>query len=231
MDVDMQVNDELVMPCAQCCRKHLSAAIASYADTNWSSVNMFDESTGYWHCLVARAFINLTEARQGYESHRLFAIGLLVQAEIECDDPVMCRDIRSLRLSVTANKKSLPTPYYLMAVDWYRAHLYEAEREYPDIRTAVDRDLYYRNNMSEPEFRQAEVNYRLAQLAWLDENIFGTKSQEKGEAHMATKKATKAATKKSAVKPATKAARKVDAVRVVTKSAKKAACKGGKCKK
>ena len=32
--------------------------------------------------------------------------------------------------------------------------------------------------MSEPEFRQAEVNYRLAQLRWLDENVFGLKSVE-----------------------------------------------------
>ena len=46
----MEINDELMIPCAQCCRKHLSAAIAHYADSNanrWSVIN-------YREVLVAR---------------------------------------------------------------------------------------------------------------------------------------------------------------------------------
>ena len=87
-------------------------------------------------------------------------------------------------------------------MEWYRAHVLEAEREYPDIRTAVEREPFYRDNMSEPELRQAEVNYRLAQLRWLDENVFGLKSVEKGEEQMACNKAKKAACKGGKSMPA-----------------------------
>lgn len=194
-----EVNDELTMPCAQCCRKHLSAAIAHYADVDWYIAEKFGEE--YWRCLVARALINLAEAEQGYESHRPFAVGLLVRAEVACEDMGIRRDLRSFRLEVDSGEFP-PVPHRPTTLDWYRAHLCEAEREFPDIRSAVEREPFYRDNMSEPELRQAEVNYRLAQLRWLDENIFGQKSVEKGEEQMACNKAKKAACKGGKSMPA-----------------------------
>lgn len=208
-----EINDELMMPCAACARKHLSAAIAHYADVNWYVADRLGEE--YWRCLVARALINLAETEQGYESHRPFAVGLLVRAEVACDDMGIRRDLRSFRIAVTAGEYP-PVPHRPTTLDWYRAHLCEAEREYPDIRTAVEREPFYRDNMSEPELWQAEVNYRLAQLKWLDENVFGTEPKEKGEADMATKKA---------------AVKKAGAAKAPAACAKKAACKGGKCGK
>ena len=194
-----EINDELMMPCAQCCRKHLSAAIAHYADVNWYIAEKLGEE--YWRCLVARALINLAEAEQGYESHRPFAVGLLVRAEVACEDMGIRRDLRSFRLKVGSGEFP-PVPHRPTTLDWYRAHLCEAEREFPGIRSAVERELFYRDNMSEPELRQAEVNYRLAQLRWLDENIFGTKPVEKGEEQMACNKAKKAAAKGGKAMPA-----------------------------
>ena len=194
-----EINDELMMPCAQCCRKHLSAAIAHYADVNWYIADKLGEE--YWRCLVARALINLAEAEQGYESHRPFAVGLLVRAEVVCEDMGIRRDLRSFRLKVDSGEFP-PVPHRPTTLDWYRAHLCEAEREFPDIRTAVEREPFYRDNMSEPELRQAEVNYRLAQLRWLDENVFGLKSVEKGEEQMACNKAKKAACKGGKSMPA-----------------------------
>lgn len=210
--MEVTVNDELMMPCAQCCKKHLSAAIAHYADVDWYVAERLGES--YWRCLLARAFINLAEADQGYESHRPFAVGLLVRAEVECENFGTRRDIRSLRLCIEAGETPM-TPYQPTPLDWYRAHINEAEREYPDILTAVEREPFYRDNMSEPELRQAEVNYRLAQLKWLDENVFGKEPVEKGEADMATNKA---------------AVKKAGSTKAPAAFAKKAACKAGKCK-
>ena len=201
----MEINDELMMPCAQCARKHLSAAIAHYADVNWYIADKLGEE--YWRCLVARALINLAEAEQGYESHRPFAVGLLVRAEVVCEDMGIRRDLRSFRLKVDSGEFP-PVPHHPTTLDWYRAHLCEAEREYPDIRTAVEREPFYRDNMSEPELRQAEVNYRLAQLKWLDENVFGILPVEKGDKEMATcsKKGCKAACKGGKTAPAKKKA-------------------------
>lgn len=201
-----EINDELMMPCADCCRKHLSAAIAYYADAGNPGKVMQDHGV-----FVARALINLCEAEEGYGSHHPFAVGLLVKAEQECTDADTRNVIRSFRLDVCSGKCDYePLSIYPTDMEWYCAHVLEAEREFPDIRTAVERESFYRNNMSEPEFRQAEVNYRLAQLRWLDENIFGLKSVEKGDKKMAcSKKAAKAACKGG--------------------KAKKAACKGGKC--
>ena len=205
------INDELMMPCAACCRKHLSAAIAHYVDSPMK------ESPTYWGVLFARAMINLCEATEGYNSHMPFAIGLFVKAEQECGVPEWRIAIRKFRLSVTEGQwDPVPPEIYPTEFDWYGAHVIEAEREYPDICTAVERDPFYRDNMSEPELWQAEVNYRLAQLRWLDENVFGVNPVEKGEADMATKKA---------------AVKKAGGTKAPAASAKKAACKGGKCKK
>ena len=193
-----EINDELMMPCAQCCRKHLSAAIAYYADAgNLGGVMQ------YHGVLLARALINLCEAEEGYGSHRSFAVGLLVRAEQECTDSETRNVIRGFRLDVCGGKRYYDPLYvYPTEMEWYRAHVLEAEREYPDIRTAVEREPFYRDNMSEQELRQAEVNYRLAQLRWLDENVFGLKSVEKGEEQMACNKAKKAACKGGKSMPA-----------------------------
>lgn len=187
-----EINDELMMPCAQCCRKHLSAAIAYYADS--SNVGRVVQ---YHGILVARALINLCEANEGYDSHRPFAIGLLVKAEQECTDTDTRNAIRRFRLDVCGRNPSSVFPgIYPTEPEWSRAHACEAEREFPDIITAVEREPFYRDNMSDVELGQAEINYRLAQLKWLDENIFGNKPVEKGD-NMAcnTKKGCKGACK------------------------------------
>ena len=151
----MEINDELMIPCAQCCRKHLSAAIAHYADSNANRGSVIN----YREVLVARALINLCEAEEGYDSHLPFAVGLLVKAEQECTDSETRNVIRGLRLDVCGGKCYYDLPYvYPTELEWYRAHVLEAEREYPDIRTAVEREPFYRDNMSEQELRQAEVN-------------------------------------------------------------------------
>ena len=181
-----------MVPCAFCARKHLSAAIAYYADSG--NLGRVVQDYGV---LVARALINLCEAEEGYDSHRPFAVGLLVRAEQECTDPGARGTIRGFRLAVCEGKYDFVFPgIYPTEPEWYRAHVLEAEREYPDIRTAVEREPFYRDNMSDVELGQAEVNYRLAQLKWLDENIFGNKPVEKGD-NMAcnTKKGCKGACK------------------------------------
>ena len=201
----MEINDELMIPCAQCCRKHLSAAIAHYADSNANRGSVIN----YREVLVARALINLCEAEEGYDSHRPFAVGLLVKAEQECTDPGVRGVIRGFRLAVCDGKYDFVFPgIYPTELEWYRAHVLEAEREYPDIRTAVEREPFYRDNMSDVELGQAEVNYRLAQLRWLDENVFGQKPVEKGDKEMATcsKKGCKAACKGGKTAPAKKKA-------------------------
>ena len=204
------INDELMIPCAFCARKHLSAAIAHYADSG-----KIVGAMQYHGILVARALINLCEADEGYGSHRPFAVGLLVKAEQECTDPGARGAIRGFRLAVCEGKYDFVFPgIYPTELEWYRAHVLEAEREYPDIRTAVEREPFYRDNMSDVELGQAEVNYRLAQLRWLDENVFGKKPVEKGGDKMA----------KAVKKPAPKAAK-------AAKGGCKGACKGGKCKK
>lgn len=186
------INDELTVPCAFCARKHLSAAIAYYVDSG-----NVGRVVQYHGILVARALINLCEADEGYDSHRPFAVGLLVRAEQECTDTETRNSIRRFRLDVCDGKYGFVFPgIYPTELEWYRAHAYEAEREFPDIITAVERETFYRDNMSDVELKQAEINYRLAQLRWLDENIFGTKPVEKGD-NMAcnTKKGCKGACK------------------------------------
>lgn len=203
-----EINDELMIPCAQCCRKHLSAAIAYYTGAG-SSVD-----AAYWSVVLARALVNLCESTEGYVSHRAFAVGLCVVAEEECEDLQARRLIREFRLALIARECEnpfVPDDIRPSRAAMYLAHVVEAEREYPDITTAVEREPFYRDNMSDPELRQAEVNYRLAQLKWLDENVFGNKPVEKGEERMA----------KSVKKPAAPA----------KKGGCKGACKGGKSKK
>ena len=191
-----EIHDELMMLCAQCCRKHLSAAIAHYVDSRGNG------EAHYYETLFARALINLCEATEGYASHFPFAIGLFVKAEEECYKPEHRNAIRGFRIEVSDGKwPCVPPEITPSEYDWYLAHVIEAEREFPEIRDVVEREPFYRNNMSERDHWQAEVNYRLAQLKWLDDNIFGLKPAEKGEEKMACKKvAPKAAAKKAACK-------------------------------
>ena len=142
-----------MVPCAFCARKHLSAAIAYYADSG-----NVGRAMQYHGVLVARALINLCEADEGYDSHRPFAIGLLVKAEQECTDTETRNAIRRFRLDVCDHNPSSVFPgIYPTELEWYRAHACEAEREFPDIITAVEREPFYRDNMSDVELKQAEV--------------------------------------------------------------------------
>lgn len=199
-----EINDELMMPCAQCCRKHLSAAIAELADIGPDDSARPEP----WQVLLARAVVNATERNEGYESHLPFATGLLVLAEECCPDTERQSHIREFRCRLCGGRCDQETLWYESHAPWvapksrFYAHIAEAEREFPDIGEAVDRKQFYRDNMSEPELRQAEVNYRLAQLKWLDENVFGYQPKEKGEEEMACGK--KAACKGGAVKKAGK---------------------------
>ena len=190
-----EINDKLIVPCAQCCRKHLSAAIAHYVDSNKQ-----DGMMQYHGVLMARALINLCESTEGYESHLPFAVGLFVKAEQECVDRVKRNAIRDFRLAVCDGKfDDVPMCVYPSEIEWYQAHVLEAERELPEVREAVEREPFYCG--SGVDARQSEIDYRLAQLKWLDENIFGLKPVEKGEDKMACKKtAPKAAAKKAACK-------------------------------
>ena len=159
------MNDELLTPCAQCAIKHLSAAIARFVLCNGEP----EPGDLYVKTLVARAYVNLVESREGYRSHLEFSAGLLVLAEESCEDSEIMRGIRAYRLSegpVGATGFDPLSSHYVM----YLAHLAEAEREFPDVRTAVEREPFYRDNMNQTELRQAEVNYRLAQVGWLRKN-------------------------------------------------------------
>ena len=101
-----EINDELMMPCADCCRKHLSAAVAHYADAvNSGNLCNPGMDAQYHGVLLARALINLCEAEEGYGSHRPFAVGLLVKAEQECTDSETRNVIRGLRLDMCGGKR------------------------------------------------------------------------------------------------------------------------------
>lgn len=223
-----EINDELMMPCAQCCRKHLSAAIAYLALCSgrrpYIGGGSMDPDFSA-HVAAARAAVNLAEARSGYVSHRSLAIGYLVMGEEDFSVSARMRSaLRSCRLDLSAGAdvdvlgRMFSTPEGGTAQDYadnlhyamYSAHLTEAYREYPEVRDALCEHDFHRDNMSHEEHNQAIVNFHLAQLKWLDENVFGQRPVEKGEDKMATKRAAK---------PAAKAA------------AKKCACKGGNCKK
>lgn len=200
----MEINDELMMPCAQCCRKHLSAALACCVD----AAGREETPPQYWHILLARAVINLTEADQGYESHRPYAVGLLVTAEIECPTREERIRLREARLETESGGNVIPFASVVSDCEWRLAHIAEAEREYPDVVGAVRLTLPA-PNASPAEIRQLNADHILAQLKWLDENVFGHEPKEKGEEQMACAK-----------KPA----------KAPKAAAKKAACKGGKCK-
>lgn len=215
----MEVVDELLTPgCPNCAIKHLSAAIAH---------RVLDESeipppSRIEHVLAARAFINLIECAEGYESHFDYAVGLLQLAEDEAiqagDVPFAVDKVRPARTNLILHGKAglrdaLFEPLFnplesdirahsVMA----RAHLEEAYRELPAFFSCVP---------------PAHLDVLRAMITAIRQDYFDFSptvggDDNKEEPKMATKKTT--TTKKA---PAAKKA-------ADTKAAQ-AACKGGKC--
>lgn len=136
----MEIVDELMTPgCPNCAVKHLSAALAHWVEqgSKVSTVDYEDEVS----VLLARAYINLVEASEGYRSHLYFAIGLLERAEefivssARLSDEAT--DIREIRVGLILNGyQGIPmaairlltrlTPAALIA-----GHVREAKRELP----------------------------------------------------------------------------------------------------
>lgn len=133
----LEIVDDLDTPgCANCAVKHLSAAlaylVASLRNSSWGG-----GSSGE---LVARAFINLVEAAEGYTSHFPFAIGLLAMAEealVTEGDAETALHVREERTSLIAGgTQAIASVLDRLAVlasdrDMARGHLEEAKRELP----------------------------------------------------------------------------------------------------
>ena len=178
--------DTIMIECAQCCKKHLSAALAYYADSagepppdDWDGLEA--------RICLGRALINLVEANEGYASHMDLARGFLVMAEDRAvHDPGLQFEIRHFRLAECDGILPKPQfPFRLSCLVMYNAHLREAEREFPEIRTAIDASQF-RGGKSVQEQNQNETLYIRAMIKWLNENIF-LKEEGKGEEKMATK--------------------------------------------
>lgn len=230
----METTDELVTPgCPNCVVKHLSAAVALLANVRVTGLLPYiPEVDGILDREIAmRAAINLTESRQGYESHFDYAVGLLVLAEAVPYHDARRRELyRNTRLLliergndpdavstavtrlVMGARSGIPDEYFGQI--YAQAHITEALRESPEsVRdtvagvTCVD------------DLQRAIREVRKEFFSDFSED---KPVEEKGEDDMATaKKAPVKAAKKEAV-PAKKA---------VAAKATKAACKGGKTKK
>lgn len=127
--------------CAGCALKHLTAAYACLPfceqrmGTEWC-VPMPKET------YVARAVIALVEAANGYPAHRDLASGCLAMAELR--DPKTAAFYRSYRQRIdTATNPavivSIAHELQLICDDhcMLQAHLCEAVRELPDLRTML----------------------------------------------------------------------------------------------
>lgn len=229
----METVDELVTPgCPNCVIKHLSAAVALLANARVTDLLYTPEVDGILDREIAlRAAINLTESRQGYESHFDYAVGLLVLAEAvpyhDARRRELYRDTRLLLIErgndpeavstavtrlVMITRSGIPDEYFGQI--YAQAHVTEALRECPESvlgavsgMTCID------------DLQRAIRNVRKEFFSDFSED---KPAGEKGEDDMATaKKAPAKAAKKEAV-PAKKA---------VAAKATKAACKGGKTKK
>lgn len=182
-----EIMDTIMIECAQCCKKHLSAALAYYAEhvreapppTSWESAEA--------HICLGRALINMVEVNEGYTSHMDLARGFLVMAEDSAvHDLALQREIRHFRLTECDGPfPRVLFPFRLTNAAMYAAHLREAEREYPAIRDAVDA-AQFRGGKSVQEQNQNETLRIRAMIKWLDENVF-LKEEGKGEEKMATK--------------------------------------------
>lgn len=207
--MNTEIMDTIMIECAQCCKKHLSAALAYYAESAREPLPLDDREGLEARICLGRALINLVEANEGYTSHMDLARGFLVMAEDRAvHDPGLQFEIRNFRLAKCDGVMPTPQfPFRLSSAVMYAAHFREAEREFPEIRTAVDASQF-RGGKSMQEQNQNETLYIRAMIKWLNENIF-LKEEGKGEEKMATK------TKKACGKGGCAA------------KAKKAAAKGG----
>lgn len=228
----METTDELVTPgCPNCVIKHLSAAVALLANGRITDLYTPMAESPLDRELALRAAINLTESRQGYESHFDYAVGLLVLAEaVPCCDVTRREVYRDARLSLIEHGNdpdtvSAATNYLVMIAGtgisdecfgqiYAQAHITEALRESPEsVRDTVA------GVMCIYDLQRAISGVRKEFFSNFSED---KPAGEKGEDDMATaKKAPAKAAKKEAV-PAKKA---------VAAKATKAACKGGKSKK
>lgn len=134
----LEIVDDLATPgCANCAVKHLSAALTylvmSLRNHSWS-----DDSSGE---LLARAYINLVEAAEGYHSHFPFALGLMAVAEealVAEGDAETALHVREERTSLIAGgAKAIASALNGLAVlvsnrDMACGHLEEAKRELPN---------------------------------------------------------------------------------------------------
>lgn len=233
----METTDELVTPgCPNCVIKHLSAAVALLANARVTDQLYIPVVDGVLDReLAMRAVINLTESRQGYESHFDYAVGLLVLAEtVPLYDPYDARRrelYRSARLLliergndpdavstavariVVSARSGVPEEYFGQI--YAQAHITEALRESPESVRGTITGVTCMDDL-----QRAIRDVRKEFFSDFNEGVKPV--EEKGEDDMATaKKAPVKAAKKEAV-PAKKA---------VAAKATKAACKGGKSKK
>lgn len=228
----METVDELVTPgCPNCVIKHLSAALALTANARITDLNTPMGECPLDREIALRAAINLTESRQGYESHFDYAVGLLVLAEavpyLDARRRELYRDTRLLLIEhgndpevvstavtrlVMITRSGIPDEYFGQI--YAQAHITEALRESPEsVRDAIA------CVMCVGDLQRAIRDVRKEFFSDFSED---KPVEEKGEDDMATaKKAPVKAAKKEAV-PAKKAA---------AAKATKAACKGGKTKK
>lgn len=228
----METTDELVTPgCPNCVIKHLSAAVALLTNVRVADLYTPMAESQLDRELALRAAINLTESRQGYESHFDYAVGLLVLAEavpyLDARRRELYRDTRLLLIEhgndpeavSTAVTQLVMTTRSGMADEYFgqiyaQAHLTEALRESPDSVRHIVASV-----MCVDDLQRVIRDVRKEFFSDFSED---KPVEEKGEDDMATaKKAPAKAAKKEAV-PAKKA---------VAAKATKAACKGGKTKK
>ena len=200
----MEIVDELDTPgCPNCAVKHLSAALAYYLDV---PRELRDRAFSSVEVYLARAMINLVETNTGYESHKWFAVGLMVKAEDVSTiiSPELTPVIRRLRTNFMSGDADIQetvsslTHFFSSEMPVAAAHLEEAKRELPGCTRDVVLDA---------ECLTSAINRVYEEYFNLTESTVGSEVNKEGEPDMAT-------TKKA---PAKKAA------------AKQAACKGGKC--
>ena len=208
----MEIVDEIMTPgCPNCYIKHLTAALACMA------INRFDYvQVPYADVTVARALINLVEAREGYVSHRDLAIGLLAHAEI-ISRGTGCIDLREIRVGLMTGDPNAEHKLLnkINPKTLFVAHLKEAERELPDgpLPVAMTCEL---SCVVIPSIDQRTADGILSSIAEVRKEYFDlptvgeeTTTKEEGGQEMACAKKT--------------------AVKKAPAKATQAACKGGKC--
>ena len=200
----MEIVDELDTPgCPNCAVKHLSAALAYYLDI---PRELRDRAFSSVEVYLARAMINLVETNTGYESHKWFAVGLMVKAEDVSTiiSPELTPVIRTVRTDFMSGDADIQetvsslTHFFSSEMPVAAAHLEEAKRELPGCTRDVVLDA---------ECLTSAISRVHEEYFNLTEPTVGSEVNKEGESDMAT-------TKKAPAKKAT---------------AKQAACKGSKC--